>query len=187
MYIKQLVPKHAGIDYYNTKCQELAEENKDNKYGQMFLDIQISSLDKIFRPFSAWEKELQSMNLKTIPEDSSLKTAGIFVADCNAHYLLKDLTDYEDCRNGTWYFGVCDNATQFLAYYNALLADGSLSKKDIYFLSMMPIIREKNGDWRWHKWGPYIGVQQITAEHIGDEKDIDMVYCFSIRQVLPVN
>ena len=39
----------------------------------------------------------------------------------------------------------------------------------------------EDGGWRWHKWGPYIGVKEPHAEYIFDEgDDIKFVWCFHL-------
>jgi hypothetical protein len=38
----------------------------------------------------------------------------------------------------------------------------------------------KQGGWRWHKWGPYIGTHEKQFEYLADEEGIERVFCYHI-------
>ena len=101
--------------------------------------------------------------------------------------LLSDVKVVKD-ENGFPYvdYGVCDNATQAINHYNNLLKEHILSEDKKYLISLHRIYKGNEpecGGWRWHKHGKYIGVQKPTCEYIYDEKDIDLVYCFTILEL----
>jgi hypothetical protein len=102
------------------------------------------------------------------------------------------LTNYEEKINYKspiywWNYGVADNASQVLDYYEFLYKRYKDYMEDKKFVILLtPIIRKlepEYGGWRWHKWGQYIGKFESKCEYIHDETGIDYVYCFSIIEV----
>ena len=86
--------------------------------------------------------------------------------------------------NTTWKssYGVADDLEQVEAYYAEDIADPNRQ----FILKFEVIVRDeqpKEGGWRWHKWGPYIGKHEIQCEYIYDEVGIDHVLIFHIYQV----
>ena len=37
--------------------------------------------------------------------------------------------------------------------------------------------------WRWHKWGPYIGTKEPKCEYLYDEPEIDKVVIFELYEI----
>ena len=78
-------------------------------------------------------------------------------------------------------YGVVDSLEQFYSYFKFL---DFLDQKYVAFLTP---IQKKNqpsdGGWRWHKWGQYIGKHKPQHEYLYDEKDIDLVYVYTIMEV----
>ena len=110
----------------------------------------------------------------------------------NSNYTIEALTNYKEKKNFYsplywWKFGVCDNASQVLDYYDSLYEQHTDYMEDKKFVILLtPIIREQQpecGGWRWHKWGQYIGKFESKCEYLYDEKGIDYVYCFKILEV----
>jgi hypothetical protein len=102
------------------------------------------------------------------------------------------LTNYKETTNFDspiywWDYGVCDNASQVLDYYDALYEQHRDYMEDKKFVILLtPMIREQQpeyGGWRWHKWGQYIGKFESKCEYLYDEKGIDYIYCFKILEV----
>jgi hypothetical protein len=77
-------------------------------------------------------------------------------------------------------YGVCDSIENLLQVYT------ELQHSDREFTVMLtPVIKAEqleNSDWRWCKWGPYIGTQNPQHEYIYDEPNIDMVYVYHIYE-----
>lgn len=76
--------------------------------------------------------------------------------------------------------GVSDNVDQVLTMSNIQLG------KRLLVVSFTKVEKSKQpptGGWRWHKWGPYIGKQEITSEYLYHEKEIDMVYVYHVFEV----
>lgn len=76
-------------------------------------------------------------------------------------------------------YGVCDHIDQILEKYPELQDENRR-----FCVSITPILKKnqpKNGGWRWHKWGPYIGNYEIKHEYLYDE-DIDGVLVYHIYE-----
>ena len=76
-------------------------------------------------------------------------------------------------------YGVCDDYQQILDQCSEIEAEPDRE----FFIRLTPVRREdqeRQGGWRWHKWGEYIGTHKPEHEYLYDEKGIDIVYCFHI-------
>jgi len=83
-------------------------------------------------------------------------------------------------------YGVCDNASQAIKRF--LKAEKELGiDLGKCILCLHPIVKKNqphDGGWRWHKWGPYIGVKNPQYEYIWDEDDsIKFVWCYHLYGV----
>jgi hypothetical protein len=79
-------------------------------------------------------------------------------------------------------YGVCDDPQQILDRCPTLQ-----SPDRDFVISVTPILKEnqeKHGGWRWHKWGEYIGVHEITSEYLYDEPVVEKVYCYHIYEII---
>jgi hypothetical protein len=80
---------------------------------------------------------------------------------------------------GPWDYGICDSWCQIMMKWPELAVD---PRHFIVFLS--PQIKCEGSDFRWHKWGSYIGVLgEPTREHFKDEPDFEEVSFFHIVEV----
>ncbi len=78
-------------------------------------------------------------------------------------------------------YGVCDTPEQVLEKY-PFLKDAP----ERFFISYVRIDRgsqPRDGGWRWHKWGTYIGDREPKCEYLHDEPDIETVYTFHIYEL----
>jgi hypothetical protein len=110
-------------------------------------------------PFSPW---MWKEN-RTLPDEERIK-----------------LTLFDE--NAPHNYGVCDDYHQILERWPEIE-----SSERKFIICLTPIIRTEqpsSGGWRWHKWGTYIGDHEITAEYIYDCKDVIMVYCFHIYEII---
>ncbi len=79
-------------------------------------------------------------------------------------------------------YGICDNYKQILKEYPELKKDKN--RKFVITLSMICKDQQsKNGGWRWHKWGKYIGKKKPKCEYLYDEPKIDEVLIYHIYEV----
>lgn len=79
-------------------------------------------------------------------------------------------------------YGVCDDYSQIMEKYDNLLSDPNKN----YVIGLSVVERKnqpKDGGWRWHKWGEYIGTKNPTHEYLYDDSHIDKVYCFHIYEI----
>jgi hypothetical protein len=77
-------------------------------------------------------------------------------------------------------YGVCDSLEQLKAKCP------ELSDPNRKFVVTLSEVRKdeqpREGGWRWHKWGDYIGEHEIKHEYLADEEGIDRVFCFHIYE-----
>ena len=189
----ELIENPEGIKETNEFYKKFRAENPDDEYIQNIKDME--SLDDEFLPYQKWiesaTKEEKEKYFKIKDIYSGFK--GIYIADLNSEHSLERLTfskivDIMHTNRDLYWrnYGVCDNASQAIDYYNNLISERIINDKDNFIIMLVPIFKEgqpSSGGWRWHKWGPYIGVQNPRHEYLYNEEDIEMIYCFSIIQV----
>jgi len=77
-------------------------------------------------------------------------------------------------------YGVCDNLEQILEQCP------ELSCEVRQFVITMTLLEKSaepaEGGWRWHKWGPYIGIHEPQCEYLYDEPVIERVYVYHIYE-----
>lgn len=77
-------------------------------------------------------------------------------------------------------FGVCDD------YQQVIDQCPELQDPNRKFVVTVTEVRSgdqpRDGGWRWHKWGPYIGTHEPQCEYLHDEEGIEKVYCYSIYE-----
>lgn len=167
---KKLLQEHRQL------AKGILEENPD-----MAEYIRIpETLDDVFCPYNKWLNSITAEERAKyhIVADENLSFDGVYVVgDCNDHYRIKSLTDYDEV-DSLYDYGVVDNATQVLQ--NAKIPENSV-------ILMSPIFKEDQGDygWRWHKWGPYYGIQNHRCEYLADEEGTEMIYVFSVVTLKP--
>lgn len=167
-----LKQNNSKLEHFNNRRKEyLKEYPEDAKYIQP-----IEGISDMFTPYDNWldsMTEKDKIELKVIP-DGNHNFTGIYVClDHNDHYHIEELTDCY-VEDSLYDYGVVDNATQIIE--NCSIPENAV-------ILMVPVLKECQpdfGGWRWHKWGPYYGVQNPKHEYIHDEKDIEMIYCFSV-------
>ena len=53
-----------------------------------------------------------------------------------------------------------------------------------YVISVTKIPKKYASNWRWSKWGRYIGTQKRQAEYLQDEPNIQTVYTFKLHEII---
>lgn len=101
---------------------------------------------------------------------------GVFVAETLNLHLAVDNRDREDLDEP---YGVCDSLEQLKTtqVWSRVVTDPRP-----LILILTPIRKsdqEPEEDWRWHKWGEYVGTQVPECEYLYDEPVIELVYVFS--------
>lgn len=183
------------VKWYNRRMQELRElrselGNSDIDAEKVFAEV--NQLSDEFLPYSDFQAYLKENNILIMQDDYREDFTGVYISDLNASHVIEHLTDYKEVRNfdsPIYYerYGVADNASQVLDYYDSLCKDHPDYVKDKEFIIILtPIFRDSQpsaGGWRWHKWGPYLGKFESRCEYLHDEKGIDFVLCFKIVEV----
>lgn len=136
-------------------------------------------------------------NFEYLPQDDkSLKHGtGIYQCACDFNFSEKEFEETQqlswDDRYGIFpefdkqTYGVADNIEQIKDYYKEEIADEA--KK--YVICVTPVWQErqsKQGGWRWHKWGEYIGKLNPQCEYLYDEdfgEDFKYVLTFTLYAV----
>ena len=177
-------------EQYNRRIRELKVQEPSLPWKE------VDTLEDVFISYQKVPALLKEDGCVIIEEDfrKDIKT-GIYVCGLNAHYDIDALTTSKEVRkynlaeNPIYWcnYGVADNASQVLAYYDRLMEEYTeyMNARDFVIL-MSPIFRDsqpQDGGWRWHKWGPYIGKFESKYEYLYDEQGIDFVYVFSIIEV----
>ena len=79
-------------------------------------------------------------------------------------------------------YGVADDVEQILERYKQAI-DNPDSKIVISITRVCKPDQPDRGGWRWHKWGEYIGTQEITTEYLYHEPIVESVLCFHVYPV----
>ena len=178
------------VEQYNQRIRELKAEYPDFSFDE------VEELEDVFCPYDQLLENAEWLkNYKPVAVDHrpSAELNSIYACGLSSdEYTLKAITDYKRVLNVDspiyWHgYGVADNASQILDYYERLLAEyGGYMNSRKFIITMSPIFREnqpENGGWRWHKWGQYIGDFAQQHEYLYDEKGIDYVWVFTILEV----
>lgn len=185
------------VELYNQRMRELRakfSESKDLDAERIFAEV--TKLSDEFLPYPDFQEYLRYKNILIIQEDYRKDFTGVYISDLNASITIEHLTDYKDVKNCHspiyWKsYGVADNASQVLDYYDSICKEHSEYVKDKEFIIILtPIFRTnqpKEDGWRWHKWGQYIGKFEHKCEYLYDEENIDFVLCFKIVEVAKSN
>jgi hypothetical protein len=81
-------------------------------------------------------------------------------------------------------YGVCDSPEQFMLRHGKSLQENP-RQFCVYFVKITKKDSPPEGGWRWHKWGPYIGVQNPQCEYIYDEPVIEEVCTYHVYELNP--
>lgn len=123
---------------------------------------------------------VEEPKLKYKPGVTSPKP-GIYISKSPQQFLdYKVWKDAEDMPSQIWDYGVCDSYQQLLE--KCPIIESSDREYIVTFFQVDRSDQEEEGGWRWHKWGDYIGDQEITMEYIYDEPEIERVYCYQIYE-----
>ncbi len=81
-------------------------------------------------------------------------------------------------------YGVCDSVDQFLRHPLGKWLVESERKFTVSFTKICKATEPKEGGWRWHKWGEYIGEFQPECEYLADESEVEEVSCYHILEFI---
>jgi hypothetical protein len=182
MLIKELKENPEDIERWNNLSKQLQKEYPEENFDRTM----IKSLSDRFEVYENWLKEVKEENIKTVEDIGDV--SGVFVCFLNFEHDVDNFTQHHLKCN--WddinYYGVCDNASQLIEYYNKLIANKELDNNKTYGLFLVPHFKSSQPEkwgWRWEKWGEYIGVQKSVSDYLYDEPNIEMVYSFNIYEI----
>ena len=179
----------------STKAQQYNQHIRELKNDYPGIPWQeVEKLENMFCPYPEILRDKAWTKYKSVAKDNrpNVELHGIYVCETSRENTLKAITDYKAVNNFDspiyWCnYGVADNASQVLDYYEHLLtAYGDYMNSRKFVILMTPIFKEdqpENGGWRWHKWGQYIGDFEPQCEYLYDEQGIDYVWIFTILEV----
>jgi hypothetical protein len=186
MNLVKLTMTDKNIEDYNNNIKRCIEECPqyfdESKY--------IKSIDDILPTYESVITDETNKNILSDIKDTLKNFDGVYWCD--------QLDLYEDFLNEKitsleWSFdrpfigyGVSDNASQVIKHFKKLEKKYKIDLGDCV-IALRPIAKKwqpKDGGWRWHKWGEYIGVKKPQYEYIYDEDDsINFVWCYELFQV----
>ena len=176
------------------KYNQITDELNASQVDDLIFD-HVNMLNDVFIPYCDFANGLQESKKHHVFEEDHIELdpanfIGIYICDINDNHQIECLTDYKVVRynlDSPIYFkdyGVADNASQIIDYYNELLTKHyDYMKEKSFVILMSPIFKDIHTGWRWHKWGRYIGKFPRQCEYLQQERGIDMVYAFHIYEV----
>lgn len=187
MNLVKLTMSDEGIKNYNdniSRCiKECPEYFDESRY--------IKSIDDLLPTYESVITDEANKEILSDIKDT--------LKDFNGVYCCTQLNFYQDYLNEKieevdWTinrpivgYGVADNASQVIKYFKKLEKEYEIDLGNCV-IALRPIIKKsqpKDGGWRWHKWGKYIGVKNPQYEYIYDEDDsIKFVWCYQLWQIV---
>lgn len=101
---------------------------------------------------------------------------GVFISEGLNLHLAIDNRDHADLDEP---YGVCDSLEQLKTteIWSWIVTDPK--SRALVLTPIRKSDQTSEGDWRWHKWGEYVGIQDLQCEYLYDESVIELVYVFS--------
>lgn len=148
--------------------------------------LKVKDVEDILVKYDKWKQHIiENKNYKLIDEKDI--SYPVIVTGLNFSMKLESLTDIKVKKNyENGYYGLCDNAEQVIKYYESLIANKELYMFSNYIITLTPMIKEAQPErdgFRFHKWGQYLGVQDIESYEYIYDSDIDLIYSFHIYQI----
>lgn len=126
-------------------------------------------------PLLAMIAELNGRDSRSMQIDTGLYEIGHH----GSSSFMPGYEQYPDLGNAGPY-GVCDDPSQVLNAIPELMDD--TRKFVVLFTRVVKSDQPRDGGWRWHKWGDYIGTKEPTTEYLHDEPEIERVFCYHVYE-----
>lgn len=141
----------------------------------MLVDITLKSdtISKLGYDFSDWTR--------TFRVDVGLYKTDTWNPEFQVEEELKSAGLYDEPVYYS-YYGVCDSPIQLLEKFGKLINESN-KKYVIFFVLIKKEDLSEYDDWRWNKWGPYVGNQSPQSEYLFDEPIITEIYTYHIYEV----
>jgi len=76
-------------------------------------------------------------------------------------------------------YGVADSIEQWRSLFEAKV-EADPHEYCVGFTEVRRGEQPRDGGWRWHKWGEYVGVHEPQCEYLHDEPEIESVVTFAV-------
>ena len=185
----------------NVSCDPKSRAKVEKRHRQMLQENPgIGLMDKDLRRIVKWHKKAfcfkgyfkpyKPRKWSFVPDEPNEDFTGIYIVpDTDQATDMVNMLTRQHAQNryakenyasgDIWYsYGLSDNASQVIKYYNEMKAKGRFPGNHIIVMSPMG-----KGGWRWHKWGTYIGKFEQRCEYFCDEEGIENVWQFDIVRV----
>lgn len=120
-----------------------------------------------------------NVNLHAALEGILDETARSFGVLDPMHKGMPTVRDHKWLRRVYSAFGVADNIQQVLDKLSAFINHPTRT----FVLGVVWNKKDRGDNFRWHKWGPYIGIQEPQCEHFKDEPTVDRVMFYHLYEV----
>lgn len=180
------------IELNSEKCA-LFNQRSEEISTQIDVDYTpITTLEQVFLSYADALDDETFEGKTVVQKDYRSDFESVYICGLNDKYKLGAITDYDYAK--AYYspiyfsdYGVADNASQVLDYFDDLCHEHAEYMENHKFIILMtPIFKDSTkpfSGWRWHKWGRYIGKFDHRCEYLNDEVGIDYVYVFKILEV----
>lgn len=111
-----------------------------------------------------------------------ITTGMYYVCGFNFEVMFKEECERYPELLGINCYGICDNYEQLVNKLPKKILDEGRD----FVISLTSICRKdqpSRDGFRFHKWGPYIGEQDIRSEYLYDNEHIDEVFVFHIYEL----
>jgi hypothetical protein len=130
-----------------------------------------NSLEDLITPYSTYMKTLNKKYIK-----DKIDINGVFISPTLYVPEISQMYDITlDYSYKSDFYGACDNAEQFLNYFNNLKLKGN------FLLLLSPWSKNERDIWDLYKMSNYIGNMEIDNELICN-KDVDIIFKFRIYE-----
>lgn len=164
----------------DTKAQKFIRKSMHERFGREYM-----KKAKKWYKFKGLFQKYQPADDEYTPNDLTNFTGVYFYPDHNwmemwiNQFTNQTATELWMSDDSWLHYGLCDNASQVIHYYNDWVAKGHFKGNHVILLVPM----SANDGWRWHKWGEYIGNFVPRHEYACDEEGLKGVYAFQIIKI----
>ncbi len=119
-----------------------------------------------------------------LSEYSKLITSGKYKLEKWPDFVqIENLEDDKYYKNA---YGTSDNIESIFNLYKNEFSENCERK---FIISVKEILKseESPDGWRWHKWGPYCGIQEPQCEYLYDEPEIESAFIYHIYEFVEVD
>ena len=128
----------------------------------------------------------QELNITVIPQYYGVWKIerGVYIESYKFNFPHEEFLEYIDIKpeDTIVAYGVADSPDQILRKYKSEIDDWF----NRYYITFTAVFQHNDDDWRWGKWGEYIGEHSPQFEYLKDEdfgEDFLYVLCYQIHKL----